>query len=448
MNTTLRRFHPFSRDAMPYRSTLAWRSILLLGTLVGCSSPSGRQPLHKELFRFADHFQRTAARTAMEVQGKEYQDRVDVEWLRIVELWRSRFVQECNTAISRDNPVRGLLDVWMLSRRALDYFETKESTAFLGESQPIVQNAARRVHDRVESIAAFYLKQQVFDDMRKKVTERANADPMRSTFPDEPSFSDTEQGKKTLEVLLGLVEIPVRVVGELLQAPFSAVGLPRGLERASDVVEDFPKEAREQLQVLADDLEGRETVRKAVDSFERFSKSSEWLTQALGDKPETAEESTEEVDRSQPVSGATLGEVRETAQSIERTAAGVPKAAEALTALAEAIGQAAKDIGALRSTPEDRGESAPPESKEPFNFQQMTDSAEAWTQTAAEWRGLVRDLRDFLGPYPLSGGMGAEIRCVITHAALWAILLMALPFVLMLLYRGITNRFLTIRSTP
>ena len=130
MNTILRRFDPFSREAMPYRSTLAWGSILLLGALVGCASRQEGDRLRRELFRFADYFDRTLERTVIEVQEKEDQREVpekedqrgvDTRHSDIVEFWRSRFVEECNTAINRENPQQGLLYVWILSRRVQNF---------------------------------------------------------------------------------------------------------------------------------------------------------------------------------------------------------------------------------------------------------------------------------------------------------------------------------------
>ena len=158
---------------------------------------------------------------------------------------------------------------------------------------------------------------------------------------------------------------------------------------------------------------------------------------------EEAEALLDHVDESQPELQKTLALVRDTAQSIEDTVAGVPEAAQALEAAGEAIGRAKKEIGTLWSTPDGRGESAPPESREPFSLQQVTDSAEAVTETVGELGELVRDLRDFPEPGPLSGGMGAigtaldsiasEARGFVSHAALLAALLMGLLFVLMLL---------------
>ena len=199
MHAILRQFDLVIGDTMPYRTVVRWMSVLLLATLGGCNglhrTDQSRRPedslrdargaLRIALHQFANDFRRLAAATSKEVLREPMSE----EYRQLVESWRSRITQECNTAIRRDDPVRGLLDVWMLSRRALNYFETGESTNVLEESQPIVLNAARRVHDRAEAIAAFYLNEKVFHKMRKNVAEGANANPIRSTFPDEPSFS-------------------------------------------------------------------------------------------------------------------------------------------------------------------------------------------------------------------------------------------------------------------
>ena len=87
-----------------------------------------------------------------------------------------------------------------------------------------------------------------------------------------------------------------------------------------------------------------------------------------------------------------------------------------------------------------------------------TDTRSCWSGSSVVLidYGALGDVREFLEPTPLSAGMdtiGArfdrmarQIKDVLTHAAVRAALLMGLLFVLMLLYRAITNRFLTLRS--
>ncbi len=408
MNVTLRRFDAFTGHAMACRSALVWGSILLLGALSGCSTLSGTKPLSREkrllreeLHRFADFAQRTADQTVMKVQQKTMSE----EHRESITSWRIRFIEECRTATSRGDPLRGLFDVWMLCRRALNYFETDDSAAVLRESQPIVLDATRRIHDRIETIAAFYLKEKKLQRMRKEVIERAKAHPTRGTFADERSFSDTEPGKDVLKFLLDLGTMPLRAVADLTKALGSLVYRLPGVDQSAGV-------------------------------------------QAI----------LEHLDKSQPELQKTLGLVRDTAQSIENTVTGAPEAAKALQAAAEAIGQAKKETGTLWSTPGARGAPTSSENGEPFSWQGLTDSAEACTEMAAQVRGLVGDVRNLTGPSPLSAGKDAisagshgiaqEIRALVTHGGQWGDMLIGLLFVLMLLYRGITNRFLTVRSAP
>lgn len=475
MITILRPFDPFSRDAMPYRTTLAWGSILLLGALTGCTSTREGDRLRRELFRFAEYFDRTVQRMAIEVQENEPQREVAAQHLDIVEFWQSRFVQECNTAISHDNPQQGLLYVWMLSRRVQNFLEADESTRFLGESRPIVLKTARRVQERAEGIAAAYLKEREFRKMKTVVSKLANDFPFKSAWLEDLSlehdiFSNTKDGEDVLATLLEWAMKPIWHVGEMLQDPFSTEGLYPGLERATNVLEDFPKEACHQLVGLADELEKNPTVRKVADSFERFSKSAELVTKALTPKTGTAEELPKGVDRSQPDLGETVVDVRKAVQSIERTVEGVPKSAEALQASAEAFGQAARDIGqaakdigqakkeigTLWSTPHRRSEGVSSQSKEPFTLQEVTDSADAVTQTVVEIRGLVRDLREVAETKPAFAWMealdavlnriGKTMKGVVTYAGICGLVLMGLLFAFMLIYRAITKRFLLARS--
>lgn len=413
MNAIPRRFDVFSGDATPYRSALVWAIILLFGALPGCDTPGRGEPLRRALLGFSDYSQKTAERTVMRVKGEleenEPRDRVDS--------WQSRIIEECNRATSRDNPVQGLFDVWMLCRRLLDYFNTGESAAVLGETQTIVADAARRVHDRIEAIAAYHLGEEAFQKMKEDVTKHAREDPIRGTFPEEPPFSDTDLGKPAWEMLSELFSMPLRVVEGMLESVDPTSGLAGAVDRFGEVVDEMPRNVREEAKIL----------------FDQF-------------------------DKSQPELQKALGLVRDTAQSVEGTVAGVPEAAWALEATADAIGRTTQEIVDLWATSDGPAGPASSDEQERFRLQEVTESAEAWTRTAEEFRGLMGDFRQLLQLKPPYDGidavgtgferMGKEIRGITTHACTWAVALMGLLFVLMLLYRGITNRFLTPRSVP
>lgn len=428
MITILRRFVPFSRDAMPYRTGFRWTSVLLLATLGGCNglhpSDQSRRPednrhesrgvLRLALHQFENDFREIAVATSKRVLREPMSE----EHRQLVETWRSRIIHECNTAIIRDNPEQGLLDVWMLCRRARDYFQSGETVAVLGEeSQLIVLDAAERTHNGIERIARDYLTEEGFRRMSQMVAEYADRKPISGTFADEPSFSVTDPGKDFLSDVWDFVTVPLRPFDELLRVVGSLPDMQRTVARFSDVIDEFPRKARKAGEVLLD-----------------------------------------RVDKSHPKLHSTVVEVRQTAEVIERTLAGVPEAAGALKAAAEAIARAKKEIGTLWSTPDGRGESASSPSKEPFNFQEVTDSAKAVTQMVAELRGLMQEVRDMSETKPLSAGMdafetrfdriGKEMKGVLTHAGKWGVLLMALLFVLLLLYRAVTNRSRAAHPSP
>ena len=428
MNTILRRFDPFSGDAMPYRTVVRWTSVLLLATLGSCNGlkrpDQSRRPedsrreswgvLRLALHRFEKDFREIAAATSKEV----LRESLSQEDRQRVESWRSRITQECKTAIRRDDPVGGLLDVWMLCRRARDYFQSGETVAVLGEeSQLIVLDAAKRTHNGIERIARDYLTEEGFRRMSQMVAEYADRKPISGTFADEPSFSVTDLGKAFLRDGWDFVTVPLRPIDEMFRGVGSLVTWQRTVNGLTDVIDELPRKARKAGEVLLD-----------------------------------------RVDKSHPKLQSTVVELRQTAEVIERTLAGVPEAAGALKAAAEAIARAKKEIGTLWSTPDGRGESASSPSKEPFNFQEVTDSAKAVTQIVVELRGLMQEFRDMSETKPLSAGMDAfetgfgriakEMKGVVTHTCKWGVLLMALLFVLLLLYRAVTNRFRAARPSP
>ena len=110
-----------------------------------------------------------------------------------------------------------------------------------------------------------------------------------------------------------------------------------------------------------------------------------------------------------------------------------------------------------------RPEGTPPEPRgEPFSFQAVGRSAEAVTLTAGEVRELLRELRGLLESDPLEAELtmvsrqvdeavdrsGAELRAVLDHGAWRAAQLLALWFVLLLVYRAITVRLIGGQAGP
>ena len=73
-----------------------------------------------------------------------------------------------------------------------------------------------------------------------------------------------------------------------------------------------------------------------------------------------------------------------------------------------------------------------------------------------EWRGLMQEFRNLIESDSLVGetntidawldSIREEIRRVVTHAAVWVVLLIVLVFALMLIYRAIAKRFVIARS--
>jgi methyl-accepting chemotaxis protein len=472
------------------RNAVLWLLTPLLAFLWGCEAPKPAGPvqgakavpanaqaeLREELDAFVGFFQQTVEQAAMRI-ARESSLR---QQQQAAATWRVRVGRLVRSAADQTDAREALLDLWVLSERMHSFLAGEEGREIFGEYQTVAVDAAERIRNRIEQLATRYVPEDSFEKTQGDVKQYASAHPMRRDYaePAAGEFSDVAAGRQIVNLLVGVPLAPFTTLTNVQKGAESVSNLSGTADRFTDVVQDLPAELRWQLQLLALNLEDTETVSSVRASLKQMSDSSARFASAAEQMPEQvrtqAEILLDRMDESQPEMRSTLSEARDTAEAmraatrevretgtaLEGTLRSMTEAAGAVQETANVVERATKEIAAIEWK-KARPEGTPPEPRgEPFSFQAVTQSADAVTMTAGEMRQLLQELRELLDSDPLQanltmvnqqvdeavGRSGAELRTVVDHGAWRAAQLLALGFVLLVVYRVIAVRLIGGRS--
>ena len=477
-------------------SRLAWgaAAMMILATSACQAPPQKKNPkttvdsvaveeyekLAYDLQSFGDFFQATLDRAATDIERQastKQQRRAAATWrLRMVALFRS-------TAYEVDL-TRGLLDVWSLCRRMLDYFQTTEGRTLFGrEGGPIALAAAKDIVTGVEELARKHIPPELFETTQEQVEEFSREHPLSSDFSESPDvdFSDRTVPSGEWQRILSL---PFRSISSVTVggAPEAIREFSRSVDRFTDVVEDIPASARWQAQHLAMNLEELPSMVSATASVKKIADSTEEITKIAEEMPQRWREQAEvllaTVEDAQPQLQTTLGQAQRSADSIQSAAreakdmlSGVDTASKELTRAADAVTLTMQEIRALvaGSRKDQKSETgsgteqvdpsihpspAQTEKDKSFSFQAVTESAAELGDTTEKLRQLLTDVRGFVESETTDqqtnlgkalNAAAAEFQGIIDHAAKRAVQLLGLFFTLLVVYRLIRMKMEVVR---
>jgi len=442
----------------------------------------GKTEMEERIRGFIDYFRSTVDRTATEIEQKAASR--DVRQAAAV--FRVRLGAQCRAAADQADPGEVLLDLWTLTYRLADYLSTGNGAQVFGDQQPVALRAAREIQAAIDELARKSIADKSFDRVHQDVITYAREHPMQEGFAGQPVeyFSDKPQGRNALQQLIEIPLAPIVALGGVGRTPESVHAVARSVDRFTDVVDDFPANARLQIQLLGTNLSRTPEFSDTMASVRQFSDNSTRLVDVAETMPKSlrteAETLLDRVDKSQPELRSTLGETQRTAGAISSasadirqttieartTLAGVQEASQALEKASQSVGATAREI--LKFVPasmkdetgqiigETPAEAEPAISSEDtsFSFQAVTRSADALGQTTDKLQSLLAELKAFLDGNLLSrevGNVDAQLRTatdaaslsvrgIIDHIAKRTAQLLLLFFALLVVSRLINRR--------
>jgi hypothetical protein len=435
---------------------------------------------------FVEYMQATVDRATMEIERQSSKR----EHRRAAALWRTNLIDTARSYAGQTSPVDAVIDLWSLCQRQYDYLATGIGKDNFGPHQPIAVAAAKEMLDEIEAAMRDGLSKEEYETGKAQVIAYARENPITGDFTGRPPerLSDDDEAKVLGSGIIGLTLAPLTALRGVGEAPDSVRDVSRSVDRFTDIVDDFPANARWQLQLLALNMEELHTVKdasasfnKLADSSEKVAESSNQIVRIVDEMPAKvraeAETLLDRLDELHPEVRASLAEAQKTVEVIrvandeirgtmtqaEQTITGVTEAAGALEQAANAVTVTMEEIQKLIPKREEKttegavdqasgaaagGEPGTPKKDTSFSFQAITESANALGETTVTLQSLLTDVRELIDSQSISQETDAVALAaggVVDRAAKRIAQLLLLLFVLLVVYGVIRGKLLRSR---
>ncbi len=465
-------------------ATVPWLLGGLIGTLVvlacGCGekayrvfggrrTPKSGQISKEELREALDNFEEVA-QTVVRAAADEL-DRLlpGFKTQRTNLVQRTQMTQAFHTMLEQDDPIIACLELWALSVRYMNYYETGEGSRLYGEHQDVAIEGAKQLEGKIEQIARMFLKGDVFEETRRQIHSFAGQNPIRGTFSNVVVYAtESRPGQPSpFASVLSIPMAPFRALEGVDRTAGAIHGVRGSMERFSDIVEGLPESARWQLLLLLMEMEETEVVKALLTSLSTFSESSAKLADAADTLPENLREQAsvlvEEIDAKQANLRATLDAAEETAVTIGNTFSTAKETIETTGQTAGVINEAAQEwesavtaTGELVQLIRDwRAEAAQARTSSATTTNDYKGTAEGVATAASELTVLAAQVRGLLESEAFAGHIrdvndsaaGIVDRTAIHANALvdhitWRLILLAAAVLTMALIYRCTSTFL------
>jgi hypothetical protein len=357
---------------------------------------------------------------------------------------------------------------WAYSLRQKQYLTEGEGRLLFGDLQPLAVDAAVRIQRRMEAIARRHVPPDRVAEAIQLIEGFARENPIRGVFAFELDTPLAEEQRENL--LVQVIGFPGRLVTGGRDALDPTSSLAQSLDQLTELMKDYPALVRWQTQLLYMEMSETPSFVKAESGFQDISQSvvrlanvsetlprdvREQMQVALDDLIAHQPEIRKTLDQARETVGTTneaLGRAQQLGDTIERSIDAATRAGEAWQATAEAATETVKQIQQVR-TP--RAGTAGSE-KRKFDITEYTQTVEALSATAVQFRELLTEARAFLEGESVQQNVArvnsltaaaltqtaAETSGLINLAAWRAVQLCGLVFVLAIAYRLLMHRII------
>ncbi|MEZ6191271.1 MAG: hypothetical protein R3C45_08270 [Phycisphaerales bacterium] len=416
--------------------------------------------LQNELDEFADRFSGVVSAAANEIASNSTQRTARKASL----YWKLRMIPRLEDMIFGADPQEAFLDAATLTVQMRKYLQGPDTDGanLFADLQPGAVSACLQLEEDIFRIGALFLNNQQLETLRAEVDAYSSEHPIRGTF-------SLTEGRVTSSKEGGTASFSW--VTQVPMSPFRALeGIDAGARAISDfnttasqfaqIVEDIPQQTRWQIELLWYDLEERESVVSMLNSFKTLSDSAASLSETARQLPVQLREqlalATKDIEDRQAALQKTLDETRQTLDTLNTA---IDNATELTDSISQAGGSVAQAGDAWRDAVKainDLTQSAPVSTEttqtsaapgKPFDIAEYAQAADKLTATATELRALLAEARVTIDSIQVSALSDAALkdaeqrgRNVTDHAAWRALQLLAVAFVLAIVYRLISAR--------
>ncbi|OWY71429.1 hypothetical protein B7486_12655 [cyanobacterium TDX16] len=440
-----------------------------------------KEELRNKLEACQDNFEATIRRACDQLVDAEGGRSIK----RLTLIWQMRVLPMSRDAINQDNPIAGLVDIWVLAVRMRLFLTEGDGKEIFGPYQNLAIDAAATCEEDISRLAPLILSADRLEATRDRINAVARDHPLRGEFSGSQVQTTLESQKdEVLQGVLAIPLVPFRWLGGIDESAQAIKGFTIVAAHLTDVVQGLAADARLQTQLLMLDAEDMDSVKSTLTSMAKISESSERLATVAEKLPEDLRRElssvVEEIDARQAEIQGTLKEARELSERIESAGRSVAAAGDAWSGTAKSIEDM---VASFRSHPtapgDERGtvsdstvhseaatdngleSTASASQPAPYDINDYRRTAEALTETATRLQGLVADLRSLDNDGPVTRRLtevSGEAKQVlleseaaadrVTDRAAWrGVQLILLLFTCMVAYRFLSVRLIRSRGT-
>jgi hypothetical protein len=346
------------------RSTLIVATFLLAACAGGPSSAEqqaglARLDMRLKVREICENYNRVIDTTLQDVENKT----TDLNLKRLTLQWRIYTLTRCRHALTNPSPFAAFLDIWVMTLQRGQFLRERGET-YLGDLSPMLIAANTELLDYVMKVAEEVLPAETREKARATVEAYAVAHPITGNIRE---WQDV--GSAHGESVLKLVTSIVPSFG-IKDTAASIADVSRSVDGIGEVVQDIPRLARWNAQLLMLDMDQnpsfmsvRESVREISGSVARFNDILEKLP-----------------DRVQAEIGKTLDEVEAKQDGIRKTLEDAKGVASEARGAAEALEATVKEAETTLSSAQ--------------------KATEAFAAAGEKWQPTMEALLAITGPGP------------------------------------------------
>jgi len=410
------------------RGRLFGISILLVSIASGCASQAPQSAVASDttpdriaLNRFVDYFSVRVERAADEIA----QQTRDASIGRNSVYWKMRAIPAAQaTLLIADNQAVAI-QLWVLSAAQRETFEVGTPAAF-GELQPVAQQAAKEIDERVKLLASTLLTPEQVARAEQSVQEYVEGHVGRAGLESTP-----EDARSWSQSLSSILHKPL----EVIEAPLSSLNPTSGLSDTALAVQHFsdefsrartelgylPSELRWNTQLLLMEIEQRLDLSAMTKGVAQVGASAESLSATAKALPEALRVQlaafAQELSQPQSQLQATMREANTTLEASQKTAQAIESMGSTLTGTFDGF---TKVMATFEPDP-DAAPTPPGQQGPPFDINDYGRTAEKVTETAKALSALLTEAHDLANagrPPALLLDSQATARAIVDHAAL------------------------------
>jgi hypothetical protein len=371
--------------------------------------------------------------------------------------WKIYAIPYFRSTLHGIHPLASLVDGWVLCTQMREFFETGEAATAFGEHTHLAVEAMTEIEEDITRLASSVLPGDIFSKFQKGVSEFAREHPMRGAFGREsarPALAQASQSP-SLSWVLDSSLAPLRAIGGLDQTAVAIHEVAGVADEIKTVASHLPEEIHWHAELLAYEIESKESVVSALKSFAALSASAESLSETARKLPaELRAQATavlEDTEKTQNSLRETMKEAQSTLLTVDKTIKSADETSQNLSKAGKAWEDAIQTIwdmvNDLKGDPEEEPSQAPEEEGRPFDILDYAKTADEVADAGVKLQAAVQEVRQLVKSKEVAGALEhsrLEAEALATHTAwcfaLSSIVVLLVFFALIFSYRLATAR--------